>query len=235
MVSFVCDNCQTTLKKNKVPTHRCGGRATFSCVDCCLSFTMESHRTHNECISEAEKHQGSMFKGKRFDGGASANSTGGSDGVKPKIKRDKKPAKDKYDDSDSDSSDDDLSSLTAPRGFAPVAAAVTKPAASKPAAVETASKEDKRDKKDKKDKREKRPSPGSDDDGADAAPAAAAVTSESAADALAAEVKKTLTKKGPMTIAKLCRRLERADDVAVVCAALAAIAGDVTVSIAAAE
>ena len=66
MVSFVCDVCQTTMKKAKVAQHLYSCRqAYFSCVDCGGGFDGESIKAHNVCISEAEKHQGSMYKGQK--------------------------------------------------------------------------------------------------------------------------------------------------------------------------
>jgi cell growth-regulating nucleolar protein len=66
MVSFVCDVCQTTMKKAKVAQHLYSCRqAYFSCVDCGGGFDGESIKAHSVCISEAEKHQGSMYKGQK--------------------------------------------------------------------------------------------------------------------------------------------------------------------------
>jgi len=63
MVSFVCDECQTTLKKAKVRNHGC--RGSVSCVDCLTTFHGNSYEAHTSCISEAEKYEGKLFKGKK--------------------------------------------------------------------------------------------------------------------------------------------------------------------------
>lgn len=62
MVTFVCDDCQTTLKKQKVATHYCGG-SSFSCVDCGVNFNQNGVKGHTSCVSEAEKYQGHLYKG----------------------------------------------------------------------------------------------------------------------------------------------------------------------------
>ncbi|KAI8808901.1 LYAR-type C2HC zinc finger-domain-containing protein [Cladochytrium replicatum] len=63
MVSFVCDSCQTTLKKQKLDQHasRCQ-YAQFSCVDCMKTFSGTEYRAHTSCISEAEKYQKALYK-----------------------------------------------------------------------------------------------------------------------------------------------------------------------------
>ena len=42
--------------------YSCGSRY-YSCIDCGEDFDTESIKAHNSCISEAQKHQGSMYKG----------------------------------------------------------------------------------------------------------------------------------------------------------------------------
>ncbi|ORX91688.1 hypothetical protein K493DRAFT_317109 [Basidiobolus meristosporus CBS 931.73] len=66
MVSFVCDTCQETLKKNKLDSHfgRCP-YASYSCIDCYVSFQGTDYRQHTSCISEAEKYEKGLFKGKK--------------------------------------------------------------------------------------------------------------------------------------------------------------------------
>ena len=66
MVSFVCDYCQETIKKPKLEAHKSRCRyAQFSCIDCSVSFQGTEYRAHTSCISEAEKYQGSTFKGSK--------------------------------------------------------------------------------------------------------------------------------------------------------------------------
>jgi hypothetical protein len=66
MVSFVCDKCAGTFKKAKVAQHSysCGSHY-YSCIDCGFDFDTESIKAHNSCVSEAEKYQGALFKGKK--------------------------------------------------------------------------------------------------------------------------------------------------------------------------
>eukprot|EP00002_Diphylleia_rotans_P037119 TRINITY_DN8268_c0_g1_i1.p2 TRINITY_DN8268_c0_g1~~TRINITY_DN8268_c0_g1_i1.p2 ORF type:complete len:195 (-),score=56.94 TRINITY_DN8268_c0_g1_i1:158-742(-) len=93
MVYFVCDKCQTTLKKNQVDKHYGHCRnPSVSCVDCGVSFPDEEYNGHTTCISEAEKYQGALYKGKRKDDKANAN----GDGKKQKVEqKEEKPAEKK--------------------------------------------------------------------------------------------------------------------------------------------
>ncbi|KAJ3056176.1 hypothetical protein HK097_007782 [Rhizophlyctis rosea] len=98
MVSFVCDYCQETLKKPKLDQHtyRCHN-AQFTCIDCNTTFTgtgvrmptqsdslkprgpddfcFVQYRTHTSCISEAEKYQGALYKGKKGQNGINKQQT----------------------------------------------------------------------------------------------------------------------------------------------------------------
>ena len=66
MVFFMCDYCQTTLKKQKVEAHKRGGcqGSTVSCIDCGVEFYGDSYKKHTSCISEAEKYQGALYQAK---------------------------------------------------------------------------------------------------------------------------------------------------------------------------
>jgi len=65
MPSFSCDTCQGVFKKKKAEEHRCSGwNTTFSCIDCNRNFDLTSIKAHSSCITEAEKVQGSLYKGK---------------------------------------------------------------------------------------------------------------------------------------------------------------------------
>ncbi|KAI9332248.1 hypothetical protein BDR26DRAFT_1010661 [Obelidium mucronatum] len=63
MVSFVCEACQETLKKQKLDQHkqRCY-YAQYTCVDCSVTFQGNDYKAHTSCISEAEKYQKSVYK-----------------------------------------------------------------------------------------------------------------------------------------------------------------------------
>ena len=65
MVSFTCQACQETVKKNKVDAHcrKCRACWVLTCLDCNKDFAGEAFREHVRCISEAEKYQGKLFKG----------------------------------------------------------------------------------------------------------------------------------------------------------------------------
>lgn len=63
MVSFVCDDCQTTVKKPKVQAHLSRCRTySISCIDCGTSFTASSYTTHTSCVTEKDKYQGKFLK-----------------------------------------------------------------------------------------------------------------------------------------------------------------------------
>tara|TARA_B110000090_G_C13315091_1_gene421222 strand:- start:497 stop:1228 length:732 start_codon:yes stop_codon:yes gene_type:complete len=66
MVYFVCEGCNETLKKNQVDKHaaRCRVCAAVTCVDCSVTFYGDDYAEHLTCVSEAEKHQGGLYKAK---------------------------------------------------------------------------------------------------------------------------------------------------------------------------
>ncbi|KAA6386696.1 MAG: hypothetical protein EZS28_017777 [Streblomastix strix] len=67
MVTFTCDRCNETFKKNKIQGHingQCRG-ATATCIDCLKSFSGAALDKHTSCISEEQKYQGNMYKQKK--------------------------------------------------------------------------------------------------------------------------------------------------------------------------
>eukprot|EP00474_Spongospora_subterranea_P010370 CRZ10828.1 hypothetical protein [Spongospora subterranea] len=64
MVSFCCDGCNETLKKQKVASHYCGSRSV-SCIDCSTTFYDDEYASHTSCISEAAKHQKGLYREKK--------------------------------------------------------------------------------------------------------------------------------------------------------------------------
>eukprot|EP00041_Stephanoeca_diplocostata_P010130 m.160701 g.160701 ORF g.160701 m.160701 type:complete len:176 (-) comp18036_c0_seq2:6-533(-) len=67
MVTFTCNACGDSVKKDKVDTHyrtKCPECNVLSCIDCGKDFAGEGYRAHNSCISEAEKYQGALYKPK---------------------------------------------------------------------------------------------------------------------------------------------------------------------------
>jgi len=74
MVAFVCDLCQASLKKAKVDLHcRTCPAESVSCLACSKTFFGDDFRAHTECISEAQKYEGKLFKGKAHKNGPPAN------------------------------------------------------------------------------------------------------------------------------------------------------------------
>ena len=43
---------------------QCSSRS-FSCIDCSARFSRDSYSGHSQCVSEAEKYQGKLYKGKK--------------------------------------------------------------------------------------------------------------------------------------------------------------------------
>lgn len=66
MVSFSCEVCNDTVVKKKLGQHqqRCRG-AYFTCIDCSTTFQNNDHDKHTSCISEAEKYEKGLYKGKK--------------------------------------------------------------------------------------------------------------------------------------------------------------------------
>lgn len=66
MVSFSCEVCNDTVIKKKLDVHRqrCYG-AYFTCIDCSTTFNGTDYKSHTQCISEAEKYEKALYKGKK--------------------------------------------------------------------------------------------------------------------------------------------------------------------------
>lgn len=66
MVSFSCEVCNDTIIKKKLDQHKQRCRdAYFTCIDCSTTFSGSDYRNHTQCISEAEKYEKSLYKGKK--------------------------------------------------------------------------------------------------------------------------------------------------------------------------
>lgn len=63
MVFFCCNGCGETLKKQKVEQHgyNCSSKSV-SCIDCNVSFNGSEFRKHTQCVSEAQRYQGHLYK-----------------------------------------------------------------------------------------------------------------------------------------------------------------------------
>ncbi|GEQ71571.1 hypothetical protein JCM33374_g5256 [Metschnikowia sp. JCM 33374] len=87
MVSFSCEVCNDTMTKKKLDQHRqrCYD-AYFTCIDCSVTFVGTDYRNHTQCISEAEKYEKSLYKGKpsKQNGKATAAQTKGNKQVTKK-------------------------------------------------------------------------------------------------------------------------------------------------------
>ena len=67
MVSFICDACGNTVKKNQVEKHyqtACRNCSVLSCIDCGVDFPGDAYASHTSCITEAEKYQGHLYQPK---------------------------------------------------------------------------------------------------------------------------------------------------------------------------
>jgi len=58
MVYFSCGACGEPLKKPQVEKHlfKCRGCVTLSCLDCMKDFHGDEYKTHNQCMSEAQRY-----------------------------------------------------------------------------------------------------------------------------------------------------------------------------------
>lgn len=68
MVFFTCNACGQSIKKNRVEKHwqsECPRCEVLSCMDCGKDFYGDEYIEHTSCITEAEKYQGSLFKGEK--------------------------------------------------------------------------------------------------------------------------------------------------------------------------
>lgn len=58
--------CQDVVKKPKLDTHYQRCHASVTCVDCSTTFGgPKEWKNHTQCISEAEKYQKGLYKGKK--------------------------------------------------------------------------------------------------------------------------------------------------------------------------
>ncbi|CAL9733357.1 hypothetical protein MOSE0_A03994 [Monosporozyma servazzii] len=67
MVTFNCEVCNATVPKKGTEKHyfRCPN-AYYTCIDCSTTFDDGySYQKHTECISEDEKYQKGLYKGKK--------------------------------------------------------------------------------------------------------------------------------------------------------------------------
>ncbi|SCU92801.1 LAFA_0F12948g1_1 [Lachancea sp. 'fantastica'] len=70
MVTFNCEVCNDTVPKKNTEKHyyRCPN-AYYTCIDCNVTFDDGvSYKAHTQCISEDERYQGALYKGKKQKG-----------------------------------------------------------------------------------------------------------------------------------------------------------------------
>lgn len=73
MVTFMCDACGISVRKNQVEKHymnQCRNCTVLSCIDCGKDFPGDAYKVHTSCISEAEKYQGNLYQEKENKGEA---------------------------------------------------------------------------------------------------------------------------------------------------------------------
>ncbi|QLQ81275.1 hypothetical protein HG537_0F00360 [Torulaspora globosa] len=67
MVTFNCEVCNATVPKKNTEKHysRCP-EAYYTCIDCSKTFDDGySYQKHTQCITEDEKYQKALYKGKK--------------------------------------------------------------------------------------------------------------------------------------------------------------------------
>ncbi|CUS23403.1 LAQU0S09e03972g1_1 [Lachancea quebecensis] len=67
MVTFNCEVCNDTVPKKNTEKHyyRCP-QAYYTCIDCNVTFDDGvGYKKHTQCISEDEKYQKALYKGKK--------------------------------------------------------------------------------------------------------------------------------------------------------------------------
>ncbi|OBA21002.1 hypothetical protein METBIDRAFT_14544, partial [Metschnikowia bicuspidata var. bicuspidata NRRL YB-4993] len=91
MVSFSCEVCNDTVIKKKLDQHRqrCYD-AYFTCIDCSTTFHGNDHKSHTQCISEAEKYEKALYKGKPSKAAGKTNSAQAKSGKPAAKKEDEK-------------------------------------------------------------------------------------------------------------------------------------------------
>jgi len=68
MVYFECSKCNESLKKPKVAKHLQSCRSnSVICIDCGKTFGWDEYETHTQCVSEAQKYQGSLYSAKESE------------------------------------------------------------------------------------------------------------------------------------------------------------------------
>ena len=64
MVTFICESCGATLKKQQIDKHcetRCRNAWHFTCVECTTTLAGFEYKEHDECMTEIQKLQGKFL------------------------------------------------------------------------------------------------------------------------------------------------------------------------------
>ena len=78
MVTFSCEVCNETVPKKNTEKHywRCPN-AVYTCIDCSKTFhDGVGYKSHTQCISEDEKYQKGLYRGKNKGKKANNNTNG---------------------------------------------------------------------------------------------------------------------------------------------------------------
>lgn len=89
MVTFNCEVCNDTVPKKNTEKHyyRCPN-AYYTCIDCSKTFDDGySYKQHTSCISEDEKYQKSLYRGKKTGNKAKSTNNNNNNTPSTNIKR----------------------------------------------------------------------------------------------------------------------------------------------------
>ncbi|CAG98253.1 uncharacterized protein KLLA0_F10219g [Kluyveromyces lactis] len=95
MVTFNCEVCNDTVPKKNTEKHyyRCP-QAYYTCIDCNQTFDDGiSYKKHIQCITEDEKYQKGLYKGKKNGNQNDQNGKQPNAQVKKEVKVEKKEEK----------------------------------------------------------------------------------------------------------------------------------------------
>ena len=69
MVTFICETCHSTLKKQQIDKHcatACRNAWHFTCIECSKTFAGFDYKEHNECMTETQRYQGTFLEKQRL-------------------------------------------------------------------------------------------------------------------------------------------------------------------------
>ena len=80
MVTFVCQECDRTLKKNQIERHTQCRPLAVICIDCSTTFYGQDYKAHTSCLTEQQKYFGEFAKKQKNNTVSNNNNTN----IKPK-------------------------------------------------------------------------------------------------------------------------------------------------------